>query len=119
MLLAVGVVLVHASTVNSRTLWDSYSPLGPDEYSCVVSRLGTSDLVRGTVRLEFQVKNRCKKPVRIRCSFQANGTDLPKFDETLGPGAVTNAGDHSAILPQASQYTVEVASTNCEFWFLK
>jgi hypothetical protein len=117
MLLLIGLVLINASTANSRTHWDRFSPLGPDEFSCVVSRLGTSDYLRGIIRLSFQVKNSCKKPVRFRCSFQANGTDLPKFDERLAPGAVTDAEEHSTLLPDASEYVIEVSSKNCDFSF--
>jgi hypothetical protein len=119
MLLAVGFVLFHSSAVSTPTQWDRYSPLGPDEYGCVVSRLGTSNFLRGIVRLSFQVKNTCTKPVRIRCSFQANGTDLPSFDVRLAPTAVTEPGKHSVILPRASQYSVVVASPDCEFSFVK
>ncbi len=117
MFVSLSLPLLHASPVPSRTQWDTYSALGPDEYSCVVSRLGTSDYLTGIVRLSFQVKNSCKKPVRFTCSFQANGTALPRFDERLAPGASTDADKHSAILPRASQYTVEVSSTDCDFSF--
>jgi hypothetical protein len=115
------IVILFSTLSSTRAAgsieWDEYGAALPDEFVCVLSRVGTLEIGGGNERVYYQLSNRCSRPLEIHCAFAANGHKLPAFEGMITSVAQTTAEAHAVNIRDSRRIAISVASERCEFWF--